>query len=210
MYNTTHNKDTVHRTTERATHRCAEEATHLMSLHKQYSIALRLTVALGLAILIMGGVLQISAPVTAGTCPTEPLDLRPSDVNDADYLIIGDLNAYAMEDPITALKDGGYTDLVNSYVGAEAYSYIYYGQSGYLDHALASPSLLSQVTGATIWHINADEPKVLDYNTEFKTTGQIESLYNVDPYRASDHDPVVIGLELRTTLYLPLVYRNGN
>ena len=124
------------------------------------------------------------------------LETDPTGVNDADYLIIGDLNAYAMEDPITALKDGGYTDLVNSYVGAEAYSYIYYGQAGYLDHALASPSLLSQVTGATIWHINADEPKVLDYNTEFKTDGQIDSLYNVDPYRASDHDPVIVGLDL--------------
>ncbi|MEA3309947.1 MAG: hypothetical protein U9Q70_10605, partial [Chloroflexota bacterium] len=135
----------------------------------------------------------------------------PTGVADADYLIIGDLNSYAMEDPITTLKDGGYTDLLNSYVGAEAYSYVYKGQAGYLDHALASPTLLSQITDSTVWHINADEPRVLDYNTENKSAGQIISLYNADPYRASDHDPVVIGLELKPPeykIYLPLVFRN--
>jgi uncharacterized repeat protein (TIGR01451 family) len=136
----------------------------------------------------------------------------PTGVNDADYLIIGDLNAYAMEDPIMTLQDGGFTNLIASYIGAEAYSYVFYGQAGYLDHALASQTLLSQIADTTIWHINADEPKVLDYNTEYKTAGQIISLYNVDPYRASDHDPVVIGLELKPPeykIYLPLVLRNS-
>ena len=136
----------------------------------------------------------------------------PTGVNDADYLIIGDLNAYAMEDPVMTLQDGGYTNLLASYIGAEAYSYVYKGQAGYLDHALASPTLLSQITDATVWHINADEPIVLDYNTEYKTAGQIISLYSVDPYRASDHDPVIIGLELKPPeykLYLPLVLRNS-
>ncbi|MEA3395993.1 MAG: ExeM/NucH family extracellular endonuclease, partial [Chloroflexota bacterium] len=122
----------------------------------------------------------------------------PTGVADADYLIIGDLNAYAMEDPIMTLQDGGFTNLLASYIGAEAYSYVYKGQAGYLDHALASQTLLSQITDATVWHINADEPRVLDYNTENKSAGQIISLYNADPYRASDHDPVVIGLALGT------------
>ena len=33
---------------------------------------------------------------------------------------------------------------------------------------LASQTLDGQVTGITEWHINADEPVVLDYNIEFK------------------------------------------
>src|SRR6202008_4807316 len=102
----------------------------------------------------------------------------------------------AKEDPITAIKNGGYTDLINAYVGADAYSYQFDGQSGYLDHAFASPSLSSQVTGATEFHINADEPVVLDYNVEFKTANQINTFYDPGAFRASDHDPVVVGLAL--------------
>ena len=52
---------------------------------------------------------------------------------------------------------------------ADGYSYVFDGQSGYLDHALASPSLAAQVNDVTEWHINADEPVALDYNLEFKT-----------------------------------------
>ena len=44
------------------------------------------------------------------------------------------------------------------------------------------------------WHINADEPGLLDYNLEF---GRDPALFDASiPYRASDHDPVVIGLDL--------------
>jgi uncharacterized protein len=120
----------------------------------------------------------------------------PTGIEDKDVLIIGDLNAYAMEDPIAVLQAHGYTDLIQRYVGATAYSYVYAGEAGYLDHALGTPSLAAQVTGVTEWHINADEPRVLDYNTEYKTEGQIEGLFLPDAFRASDHDPVVIGLEL--------------
>ena len=120
----------------------------------------------------------------------------PTAVDDSDVLLMGDLNSYAMEDPITALKNAGYTDLVRSFEGEDAYSYVFDGQWGYLDHALASSSLQSQVTGTTTWHINADEPTALDYNTNFKSTGQVASLYAPDPYRSSDHDPVLVGLDL--------------
>lgn len=121
----------------------------------------------------------------------------PTDTGEPDILIIGDLNAYAMEDPVTALKNAGFTDLLASTVGSAAYSYVFDGQWGYLDHALASASLTAQVTGVAEWHINADEPSVLDYNTNFKSTGQVTNLFGADPFRASDHDPVVIGLQLR-------------
>jgi hypothetical protein len=120
----------------------------------------------------------------------------PTGVGDPDILIIGDLNSYAKEDPVTALKNAGFTNLIETKIGASAYSYVFDGQWGYLDYALGSPSLNGQVTGVTEYHINADEPSVLDYNTNFKSAGQIVSLYAPDQYRVSDHDPVIVGLKL--------------
>ncbi len=121
---------------------------------------------------------------------------NPTGTGDGDVLILGDLNAYAMEDPITAIQNAGYTNLISQYNGVSAYTYGFDGQWGYLDHALATANLVTQVTGAVTHHINADEPSVLDYNTENKTAGQLVSLYAADKYRAADHDPVVIGLNL--------------
>jgi predicted extracellular nuclease len=120
----------------------------------------------------------------------------PTGINDPDVLILGDLNSYAMEDPITAIKNAGYTNLIYAYGGNEAYSYVFDGQWGYLDHALGSSGLTSQATGVAEWHINADEPSVLDYNTNYKSPDQITSLYSPDEYRVSDHDPVLVGLDL--------------
>ncbi len=110
---------------------------------------------------------------------------------DPDVLVIGDLNSYGVEDPILTLLAGGLTDELAKHVPtAERYSYIFDGLSGYLDHALSTGNLTHQVTGATIWHINTDEPSVIDYNTEFKS----EDLYTPTAYRSSDHDPVVIAM----------------
>ena len=134
--------------------------------------------------------------VSAANALTSWLATDPTASGDADFLIVGDLNAYAKEDPITTIKSAGYTNLIERDLGQSAYSYVFDGQAGYLDHALATSSLAAQVVAATEWHINADEPIVLDYNTEFKTSGQISSLYSADPYRSSDHDPVVVGLTL--------------
>ncbi len=116
----------------------------------------------------------------------------PTGVSVTRALIIGDLNAYAREDPIVALEDGGYTNVHALFGGT--YGYVFDGQWGTLDHALADSDLLPYVSGAAAWHINADEPIVLDYNTNFKTAGQITSLYDSGPYRASDHDPLLIGI----------------
>ena len=120
----------------------------------------------------------------------------PTGSGDRDVLVIGDLNSYAKEDPIDVFVDAGYTDLLEAFHGDSAYSYVFQGQTGYLDHALASPTLAAQVTGADSWHINADEPPVLDYNTEFKSPGHVETLYAPTPFRSSDHDPVLVGLDL--------------
>ena len=137
--------------------------------------------------------------VAAANDLTAWLATDPTGSGDADFIIIGDLNAYAKEDPITAIKGAGYTNLIEQFVGTDAYSYVYDGQAGYLDHALASPTLATQVSGATEWHINTDEPNALGYSTYKKSPGQIISLYDDSPYRASDHDPVFVGLNLQST-----------
>jgi len=120
----------------------------------------------------------------------------PTASGDGDVLIVGDLNSYAKENPITSIESNGYTNLIAKYPATNGYSYVFKGQSGYLDHGLSNVNLTPQVTGTAIWHINADEPRALDYNEEFKTTNQLSELYNADAYRASDHDPVVVELKL--------------
>lgn len=120
------------------------------------------------------------------------LATKPTGTNDPDYLLLGDFNAYAKEDPLTILAGSGYINLLPN----TSYSYVFDGQVGALDHALGTASLQSQVAGAEKWHINADEPTVMDYNTEFKSGGQVNSLYSSEPFRASDHDPVIVGLSL--------------
>lgn len=122
----------------------------------------------------------------------------PTDSGDSDMLIIGDLNSYDKEQPIDVLRANGYRDLVFDFVGEDAYSYVFGGQYGYLDHQLANESLAPQVTGTTVWHINADEPPILDYDTFYKQPAQ-DAIFAADPYRSSDHDPVVVGLDLALT-----------
>ena len=113
---------------------------------------------------------------------------------DPDVLVIGDLNAYLEEDPILAFE----TELVNLVhkYDKDPYSYNFFAGfaapwigRGLLDHAFATPSLADQVKRAEVWHINADEPRFLDwYDTSVVAPG---------PYRASDHDPVVISLKIK-------------
>ena len=118
----------------------------------------------------------------------------PTGTGDPDILMLGDYNSYAKEDPITTLEAGGFTNLVYQFAGPDAYSYVFDGQWGYLDQALGTASLTAQVTGVADYHIDADEPSVLDYNTDFKSAGQLVSLYAPDQFRISDHDPVIVGL----------------
>jgi predicted extracellular nuclease len=134
--------------------------------------------------------------VNAANLLTQWLKSDPTGTGDPDALIIGDLNSYAKEDPIDAIKAAGFTNLIEDRIGANAYSYVFNGEWGYLDHALANSSMSGQVSDVAEWHINADEPSVLDYNTDFKSAGQIASLYSPDEFRISDHDPVIVDLDL--------------
>ena len=141
---------------------------------------------------------------SAATALVNHLETDPTSSGDPDFLIIGDLNAYAMEDPIAAITGAGYTDLIDAFGGPSSYSFVFDGQLGYLDHALANPTLLASVTGVTEWHINADEVNVLDYNDDIQDPGEASferkssalPIYEANGFRSSDHDPLVIGLGL--------------
>ena len=113
---------------------------------------------------------------------------------DEDILIMGDLNAYAMEDPITVLKEGGMIDLHRSFHADSSYSYTYRGCAGYLDHALCNTTLYPQVTGMVAYHINSDESDSYTYDKSNDKT----------MFRCSDHDPVIVGLRLdKNAVYEP-------
>jgi predicted extracellular nuclease len=61
---------------------------------------------------------------------------------DAKVLLIGDFNSYGFEDPIAAITATGYVNQLERFVrgsGNMPYSFVFNGEAGYLDHALASP-----------------------------------------------------------------------
>lgn len=126
---------------------------------------------------------------------------RQAAVSSTDALLIGDFNAYAQEDPVYQLTSSGFTDESGRFERF-GYSYVFDGAAGRLDHALASTSLSARVTGVTHWHINADETLLADYNQEFKAPALCSGNpcpadpYQPNPYRSSDHDPVVVGLQI--------------
>ena len=102
---------------------------------------------------------------------------------DDDVLLTGDFNAYRNEDPLDVLRAAGLTEV---YTPGE-FSYVFDGASGSLDHVFATASMLPKVTGHTIWDINAVESAAYQY------TGY-EGLFAPYPYRASDHNPTLIGV----------------
>ncbi|ROT27950.1 ExeM/NucH family extracellular endonuclease [Micromonospora sp. HM5-17] len=101
-----------------------------------------------------------------------------------DVLLLGDFNAYTHEDPMQVLYDAEYVDLNTT---GKA-SYVFGGESGSLDHAVASPSLAARVTGVDVWQINSHESYAFQYDGH-------PAFYAPDPYRASDHNPIVVGID---------------
>ncbi|MDO9075329.1 MAG: ExeM/NucH family extracellular endonuclease [Rubrivivax sp.] len=118
-----------------------------------------------------------------------------------DVLLVGDMNAYGQEDPIFELTGNGYVDEALRYTPF-AYSYVFDGTAGRLDHAISTATMSPKITGAVHWHVNADEQVAYDYNLEFKQPACATCApdpYNADAYRSSDHDPVLVGLNLYRT-----------
>ncbi len=114
------------------------------------------------------------------------LKTNPTGQRTDKQLIVGDFNAYAMEDPMRTLRDKGWKDAFTVAKVAQPYSYLYEGMLGRLDHALLSPSLARRLRGAAEWHINADEPDAEGY----------AGADVAGPWRSSDHDPMVVGFDL--------------
>ncbi|MFK7868065.1 MAG: ExeM/NucH family extracellular endonuclease [Roseobacter sp.] len=143
----------------------------------------------------------------ASTLLAEWLASDPTGTGAENQLIIGDLNAYAKETPITALEDAGFTDVAQAVLGNEAYSYVFDGQIGTLDYIMANGPAFEALTGAAEWHINADEADAIDYNLDF---GRDPNLFNGDtPARNSDHDPVVAGFTFEEAGDLNIVVDSG-
>jgi uncharacterized protein len=156
-----------------------------------------------------------AARITQATTLKDWVATLTASSGENDVLMVGDFNAYLNEQPLKVLEDNGYESLLRRVPATERYSYVFNGETGALDHAFASTTMKAQVNSVTVWHINADEPLVLDYNKEFKT----QNLFSETPYRSSDHDPVLLGITLTAdaavtlpsiTADLPVTTQVGN
>ncbi len=106
--------------------------------------------------------------------------------------LTGDFNAYTQEDPVQVLTEGGYTQL-ESTTAPDEESYNFAGLDGSLDHVFANAAAEAMVTGVDIWNINADESVYQEYS---RYNSNVTDLYSSAPFRASDHNPEVVGLDL--------------
>lgn len=123
-------------------------------------------------------------------------------VRDNDVLIMGDLNCYAFTSPIKIFTNNGMIDLHRAFHADSSYSYMYANMASYIDHAISNETLYRQVTGMAAYHINSDEDDQYTYDKSSDAT----------MFRCSDHDPVLVGLKLDSTLSLPIkpYMNNGN
>ncbi len=101
-------------------------------------------------------------------------------------VVLGDLNAYAAEDPLRVLDAAGKHDLVHA-DPSTAHTYVFRGQAGQLDYLLGPDALHERVREGATWAVNADEPEFLGFAGRAPADG---------PWRASDHDPVWADLRL--------------
>ena len=112
-------------------------------------------------------------------------------------LSMGDYNAYFEEDPLDSIRSNGYTVLSS----AKSYSYLFGSMMGSLDNAFVNSSLNPAVTGIVKWNINSCEPTHLGYDDLINDgSGDFSNpwagSYTPTPFRSSDHDPIIIGLNL--------------
>jgi 5'-nucleotidase len=125
-------------------------------------------------------------------------ELQKSKGTDKVFLM-GDFNSYAHEDPMNVFRAAGYVnqdEKAKNADGSAKHSYLFGGLVGSLDHILASPAANAVVTGADIWNINSVESVALEYS---RFNSNVTNYYAPDQFRASDHDPVVVGLNLPAT-----------
>lgn len=119
------------------------------------------------------------------------LATHPTGERTANVLLLGDFNAYPYEAAITGLQAAGWLNLMARYVAAgRRYTESYRGRTGELDYIFANSSMAHRVVGAAVWHNDADEARGFGYQgTMPACRGEAA------PYRASDHDPVIVVLK---------------
>ena len=118
-----------------------------------------------------------AARVSAVEAQVEWLSQLANKLGTGKILILGDMNAYRLEDPIRRFNDSSYVDLVEYIAGLPQYSYVFWGQAGTLDYLFASPAMARYAKSAQIWHINAAHARNMAHSQPW--------------LRASDHDPVI-------------------
>jgi 5'-nucleotidase len=109
--------------------------------------------------------------------------------------LTGDFNAYNKEEPVQIIEAAGYTNVTAAKTDKETYQFD--GAVGSLDHVFASPAAYQRVTGADVWNINAFEALAREYS---RYNYNATLLYEPTPFRASDHDPELVGVDLGTDL----------
>ena len=104
----------------------------------------------------------------------------------------GDFNSYTREDPLQRLYDAGYTD-IGSNSSPDEHTYLFDGTVGSLDHVLGNAAAMGIVTGAHVWNLSSVESVAMEYS---RYNYNATDFYEPGPYRASDHDPLVVGVDL--------------
>lgn len=107
-------------------------------------------------------------------------------------VLLGDFNSYTHEDPMQILYKAGYRDIGST--KTNKHTYLFGGRVGSIDHVLASGPMFSKVSGADVWNINSVESVGLEYS---RYNNNVTNLYSDDPYRSSDHDPLLVGFDTR-------------
>lgn len=110
---------------------------------------------------------------------------------DKPQFVMGDFNAYAKEDAIRVIEEGGFTNLDTHFDAG--LSYQFGGRLGSLDHVLANAAAMKLVTGADVWDINSDEAVNFEYS---RRNYNVIDFFANDVFRASDHDPIKVGFKI--------------
>lgn len=106
--------------------------------------------------------------------------------------LVGDFNSYTFEDPMQVLYDAGFVNVAPE----DQYSYAFDGMAGSLDHVVASPAAAAAVTGSDVWEINANESIGMEYSRQ---NYNVVNLFAPDQFRASDHNPALVGFTTGST-----------
>jgi hypothetical protein len=118
----------------------------------------------------------------------------PTRSGDPDFVLLGDFNAYEQEDPLRLLEAAGYLNIIPA-----GQSKDFDGFLGDLDHIFVSPSMARQFVAGAKWNINSVESlSRFQYDAADLLPGTADDPIG-DPFRCSDHDPVVASFTLGVT-----------